>query len=366
MSLRFHQLFTIRKECTRWIFALVAGAFFSSCSLQEEQEDKVPVYTKPTPMELEVPDYFPRPFMPESNPLTQEGVQLGKILFHDPSLSSNRKVSCATCHQQELGFGDGLELSNLGVSGEMLLRHSPALINLAWVTNGLFWDGGAKNLESLAFGPLTHADEMGMSLSGLELRLTENANYPPLFEAAFSDGITAQNVAKALAQFQRTLISSNSIYDHFLKNKSEGVLTESQLKGLELVKKHCGACHKGELFTDNLFHNNGLDSDFSDLSHEMIFLGRHRVTFLEKDVGAFKTPTLRNVAVTAPFMHDGRFQSLEEVLDHYRFRVRWSPYISPLLLQNSVKAGLPISDKEKKEILEFLQALTDQEFLNKN
>lgn len=312
---------------------------------------------------LKIPEGFPIPVLPEMNPLTKEGVELGRKLFYDPRLSFNNKVSCASCHIQELNFSDGIALGNNGVSGNQLHRHSPILMNLAWMNSGFFWDGGSKNLESQVFGPLTHADEMAQNLSALPGKLQQDAEYVILFDKAFTDGIKTENVAKALAQFQRTMISGHSRYDQYKINLTRG-LNHEEMKGLSLVRKHCGSCHSGELFTDHLFHNNGIDDDFSDESHEWMYRGRYRITHDLKDMGAYKTPSLRNVMVSAPYMHDGRFATIDEVLEHYSSGVKKSPYTSPLLRQNDGTPGIPLTTDDKQAIKAFLHTLTDHEFLS--
>ncbi|MCE7057433.1 cytochrome-c peroxidase [Algoriphagus sp. AGSA1] len=343
----------------------LAALGMGSCAAIEE-EPMPDVNATPTKLELEVPDGFPSPVYMEDNPLTEQGVLLGKTLFFDKSISADGRVSCASCHNPALAFSDGLALGAQGVSGKALERHSPALFNLAWMGNGLFWDGGSKNLESQALGPLTHADEMGMDLAELEYVLSLNPSYTEMFDAAFEDGTTAVNVAKALAQFQRTLVSADSKYDRWMGEASGVRFTDSELKGFALVKKHCASCHSGELFTDNKFHNNGIDEDFSDTSHEMIRLGRYRISHAEADMGAFKTPSLRNSMVTAPYMHDGRFGTMDEVLDHYANQVANTAYTSRLVFQNGEKAGIPLSQEDISAIKDFLHTLTDQDFIGKD
>lgn len=350
---------SLSRICVTW---LLAGGLLASCQLVEE--DLIVISEGPVAATLKVPDNFPAPVIMETNPLTEEGILLGRVLFHDPSISANGRVSCASCHKQQKAFSDGVAIGGHGVSGSPLDRHSPALINVAWMNNGLFWDGGSKNLESQAFGPFTHADEMGMSLQELEDRLGADPVYVDLFSRAFEDGVNVQNAAKALAQFQRTLISSNSRYDRFVRREKAGWLNERELRGLALVRKHCGNCHEGELFTDNVFHNNGIDDDFSDLSHEMLHLGRYRISFRPEDIGAFKTPTLRNVMVTAPYMHDGRFDRIEDVLHHYAKGVKDAGTTSSLLYSADGKVGIPLSKEDKEDITAFLHTLTDSSFLN--
>jgi cytochrome c peroxidase len=272
-------------------------------------------------------------------------------------------VSCASCHLPELAFSDGVALSNVGVSGNQLHRNAPALINLAWATNGLFWDGGSTNLESQAFAPLSHPDEMFQNLNQLIQELEAKPEYVSLFQKAFAQPVSQTGIVKALAQFQRTLVSGNSKYDKFIRNEADGFLNEAELDGLALAEQFCFSCHKTPLLTDNLYHNNGLDDDFSNTAFEGMLQGRFRVTNDINDLGKFKTPTLRNIEKTEPYMHDGRFATLEEVIDHYRFGVKNSPSLASQLNQNNT-LGIPLSQTEKNNLIAFLKTLTDEEFLN--
>lgn len=315
----------------------------------------------PTPLHLPVPAHFPAPAPVADNPLTEEGVELGRQLFYEPMLSANLQVSCASCHHQQLAFSDGITLTAHGVSGKALSRHSPALINLAWTTAGFFWDGGAKNLESQVFGPLTHADEMGMTLSGIAERLRESPHYVELFRLAFDTLPSAEGAAMAIAQFERTLISATSKYDRYLNGTVS--LTDQELLGLTLAEQKCFGCHGGVLLTDNAFHNNGIDDDFSDESEEWIHRGRYRVTFAPQDLGAFKTPTLRNVMVSAPYMHDGRFSTIDDVFEHYSSTIKDTPVTDPLLYQRNGRVGISVTEQEKTAMIAFLNTLTDEQFL---
>jgi len=355
-----------RNRKQAWMYPIVGAllAMLVAQGCRKETPMPEPEPSGPEPYTLAIPSHFPPSEPAADNPLTVRGVELGRKLFYEGLLSANGNVSCATCHRQELAFSDGVAIATHGVSGRPLERHVPVLFNLAWASNGLFWDGGSKNLESQAFGPLTHADEMGMDLGLLETSLRESANYPKLFRDAFSDGITAANVAKALAQFQRTLVSGNSRYDRYtLDGAGSSALNETELHGISLVRQKCGGCHSGELFTDNSFHNNGIDDDFSDDSHEWIHRGRYRITFDPMDLGAFKTPSLRNVMVSAPYMHDGRFATIEGVLDHYASGIKDSEVTDRLLYQRDGKPGIPMSGDEKEAIVAFLHTLTDEAFL---
>lgn len=308
---------------------------------------------------LPVPEHFPQPVFDTQNPMTREGIELGRMLFYDVRLSANNKVSCASCHEQALAFSDGVALSKIGVAGTPLLRHSPALINMAWANNGLFWDGGSTNLESQAFGPLTAHDEMAQNLFELIDELNAVPDYVTRFKSAFGQEITTQNVVKALAQFQRTLISADSKYDKYKLKKADGTLSEIELRGLELVQQKCQGCHSSELFTDNEYHNNGLDAEFSNTEHEGVFLGRYRISYDLADLGKFRTPTLRNVALTAPYMHDGRLASLEDVVEHYATGIKNSETLDPRL----PAGGMKLNNDEKEAIVAFLKTLTDYQFI---
>ncbi|MBX2844388.1 MAG: cytochrome-c peroxidase [Flammeovirgaceae bacterium] len=342
----------------RFILFILLSGFVIACD-----QDISPEIT-PTFIELDVPEYMGKtvPF-PERNPFSKEGIELGRMLFYDPILSSNNQISCATCHKQELAFSDGVALSTLGVSGNTLQRHAPAIINLAW-NDGLFWDGGAKDLESLTFAPLAHPDEMNQDITELVEELKQIPDYRERFKKVFGkDTIQSALIVRALAQFQRSLISHNSKYDKYLRNEEGGTLNSLELKGMELVGKKCSNCHSGEFFTDFSYHNNGLDAVFP-AEPEHVGKGRNRVTLNPEELGAFKTPTLRNIMLTAPYMHDGRFKSIEEVLDHYAQNMVNSPTLDTTFILQNENFGVPLSEEEKEAIVAFFQTLTDFTFIN--
>lgn len=309
------------------------------------------------PFDRELPTHFPAfPSTPD-NPMTQQGVELGRRLFYDKRLSGNNQISCASCHEPAQAFSDGVAFTTVGVSGRPLDRNSPALLNLAWMNNGLFWEGGATNLESQAFAPLTNLDEMAQDLVELETELKADPTYVQAFKRVFDGEIKVAYVARALAQFQRSLLSYQSAYDAYVEKKQ--ALSSAQRRGLALFTTHCSRCHQGALFTDNLFHNNGLDDDFSDDSKEGVYQGRFRITRNPVDLGKYKTPTLRNIALTAPYMHDGRFPTLEAVLKHYATGVKASPSTDAVLTQNR---SVRLSESEQQDIIHFLNSLTDYSF----
>ena len=295
------------------------------------------------------------------NPLTTQGIELGRVLFYDKRLSGDNSLSCASCHLQKDAFADAGHSFSLGANGLKTDRHSPALFNLAWY-DAYFWDGGAKDLESQAVAPIQAHNEMNQNLAGLVQELRNDEKYPRLFKQAFGkDTITTQKILYALAQFQRTLISADSRYDKFARNEPGGELTVLELQGLTLVKEKCASCHSTDLFTDGSYHNNGLDQTFSD-DKEALAWGRGRITLKEEDKGKYRTPSLRNVALTAPYMHDGRFATLDQVLDHYSSGVKVSATLDSLLLKETVP-GISLTTAQKMAITAFLHTLTDSEFI---
>lgn len=336
----------------------ITGLAFLSFSCNDLDDS----YQEPQPLVL-VPGNFPEFVDSKTNPLTSEGIALGKKLFFDKRLSGNNQVSCVTCHQQSLAFSDGFALTRQGISGNALERNSPALINLAWANNGLFWDGGSTNLESQVFAPLAHADEMHQNLDELLEELNADAAYRKMFEKAFGKPISQADIVKAIAQFERTLISANSKYDKYMRGESGGVMNSEEIKGLRLAEQFCFSCHAGPLLTDNHYHNNGIDTDFTDDTELMMKKGRARITNNSEDLGKFRTPTLRNVEKTGPYMHDGRFGTLQDVVEHYNSGILASPTLDPVLFRNG-KLGISLSETEKKQLIAFLKTLTDYEFLN--
>jgi cytochrome c peroxidase len=340
-----------------YVIILLAGAVIIACS-------KADISREPKPVVLEVPANFPAASNMIGNPLTLEGIELGRMLFYDKRLSGSNQISCGSCHKPDLSFSDGMAFSNIGESGNALHRNTPALVNMAWINNGLFWDGGSTNLESQALAPLTNPDEMHQELFELVNELKAVPDYVSRFRFVFKDDeIKTGNIMKALAQFQRTFISAGSRYDKYKRKEPGGVLDRVELQGMQLVQSKCAGCHVGELFTDNDYHNNGIDADFSDNSFEGIYKGRYRITYNNADLGKFKTPTLRNVLLTSPYMHDGRFAIIDEVLNHYSNNVKTSITLDPFMLQQNGQPGIPMTYDEKQAIIAFLKSLTDSAFI---
>lgn len=317
-----------------------------------------------TPYLARVTERFPKVQFPADNPLTEEGVYLGELLFNDIRLSRGEQQSCVSCHSPDAGFSDQVALS-VGVEGKQGVRNAMPLFNLAW-SSSFFWDGRATTLREQALMPIQDHLELNESLDRVVQKLERDDNYPQLFEKAFgSESITPERIGLSLEQFMLTQIAQDSKFDRAARG--EDSFTEEEKRGLELFvteydpKKNlfgadCFHCHGGNLFTNNRFANNGLDSEFEDL-------GRYTVTRDEADLGKFKTPSLRNIALTAPYMHDGRFDTLEDVVDHYSSGVNSSSTLDPNLAKHP-PAGIQLSSEDKQALVAFLNTLTEVSLLN--
>jgi cytochrome c peroxidase len=347
------------KKCLFLFFALLIFACSSRSEIEEEE------YT-PIPYSLEIPTLFQQkliaPLIPVNNPLTEEGVALGKKLFFDKILSKDNTQSCSSCHAPEKAFTDETRFSD-GVNGGFGTRNSMPLFNLAWNFDERFaWDGKELSLERQAFEPVRNPIEMHSNWQTVATKLKNHSTYPTLFKQAFGNvEIDSVLVTKALAQFERILISGESRFDKHLRN--EITLTTEETNGFNVfmdeAKGDCFHCHgsnNNPLWTDNIFHNNGLDATFSDL-------GLGAVTGDPNDNGKFKSPSLRNLAFTAPYMHDGRFATLDEVINHYSEGLQNSSTIDPLM-KKVTTGGVNLSLQEKADLKAFLLSLTDNDFIN--
>ncbi|HEX5754450.1 MAG TPA: cytochrome c peroxidase [Archangium sp.] len=297
-----------------------------------------------------VPSGFPAMRVPEDNALSRERVELGKRLFFDTRLSRTGEVACASCHQQENAFADPRRVSE-GVEGRLGTRNAPPLFNLAWNTS-FFWDGGAPTLEHQVIGPIVNPLEMDMRMEDVVSRVAADASYVRQFQAAYGQKPGPEGVTKALASFMRTLVSGDSRYDRFQKGE-DTALSDTEKRGMNLFfseRAECFHCHVGFNLTNNGFHNNGTRPDDPDL-------GREAITERPSDRGKFKVPSLRNVAVTAPYMHDGSLATLEDVVEHYSQGGQGHPNTDPTL------HPLELTAQEKADLAAFLRALTDEAFL---
>lgn len=343
------------------LLAVVASCKYDQAPLPDPDE-----LHNPTPYNIDsaTPDHFGAMPIPVDNPMTREGVALGRRLFYDPLLSGDNTMSCASCHQQQYAFSDGGKRFSKGIDGLEGTRNSMQLFNVGYGKQ-FFWDGRASSLEDQALRPIQDPIELRETLPNLISELQTHPEYPYLFKRAFgTDSITPELIAKAIAQFERTLISGNSLFDRDLYYGT-AEMSDDAVDGYFLMFDNNGAdcfhCHSdGNRLWGNFdngnprlnFENNGLDSVFTDL-------GRGGFTNDSTEYGKFKTASLRNVAVSGPYMHDGRLATLEEVIDHYSEGLRVSPNQNPANLQYVQQGGVHLTPDEKLKVLEFLKALTD-------
>ncbi|WMX12004.1 cytochrome c peroxidase [Aureispira sp. CCB-E] len=326
------------------------------CHTKEE-----PLVYKPIAYQLETGD-LPPPNLPMDNPLTTDGVQLGRMLFHEKKLSLDASISCSSCHLQEYGFSDTATFSK-GVNDLRGHRQAMSVFNLAWNTNGFFWDGRAELLRHQALLPIQDALEMQETMPSVVAKLQAEQQYRNQFFLAFGDEtITEERIALALEQFMFSIVSVDSKYDRHLRG--EVALTTAEQRGKDLFFNEynpsfpaisgadCAHCHSGKNFENDDYMNNGLDSIFTDN-------GREKATLNSSDKAKFKVPSLRNIALTAPYMHDGRFKTLEEVVQHYNTGLINSPTIDPALLYPYHNGGLMLSNQDIQDLIAFLKTLTD-------
>lgn len=305
------------------------------------------------PYVLDFGPTFPKPDLPEDNPLTVEGVELGRRLFYDQLLSRRNNLSCNNCHEQHSAFSDNRRFS-IGFDGETTRRNSMALFNLAY-SDGFFWDGRASTLRAQALKPIEDQKEMGARLPNV-IRKLQQRGYPALFAKAFGDTeINSKRISLAIEQFMLSLISIDSKYDHV--QSGHATFTPAEQRGHDLFmsdRVRCAACHAPPFFTNNTFSNNGTGPTANDR-------GLAETSKDDKDLGKFKTPSLRNVEVTHRYMHDTRFKTLKDVLEYYNTQVKDSPYLDPAM--KPFVGGLGLTEAECTDIIAFLRTLTDHTFL---
>lgn len=300
---------------------------------------------------INIPEYFPKVVYDfNKNPLDSNIIELGRHLFYDPILSADSTISCSSCHSPFNAFAHTDHDLSHGINDEIGTRNAPALFNLAW-QNDFMWDGAINHLDVQALAPISHPKEMGSSISEIIEKLKSSIKYKNMFELAYNNSeISSKNTLLALSQFQLTLISANSKYDRVQLNKDTFNLQEKN--GYSLFKKNCNSCHREPLFSNYQFKNNGLDLDTT-----LNDFGRYKVTTLGKDSLQFKVPSLRNLSYSYPYMHDGRFNKLKEVIDHYN-NIKISSHLS-----NELNNPIDLNDNEKVDLLSFLLTLNDREFV---
>ncbi len=299
-----------------------------------------------------IPSNFPAPtYNFEENKLTNAGFALGKKLFYDARLSADKSVSCGSCHQQFAAFANLDHKVSHGVDNCQGKRNAPPLFNLVW-QKAFFWDGGVKNIETSPLNAFTDACEMKTDIETVVSFLKNTAPYPEMFKQAFgSTEINSQTVLKSITQFMGVLVSGNSKYDKVMRKESGYTFTADEQIGYNLFKEKCTSCHAEPFFTDFSYRSNGLDVVSADE-------GRSHITGTQSDFGKFRVPSLRNIEFTGPYMHDGRFYSLDEVLEHYNSGVKPAEH-----LDSSLKNGIQLNSSERAQIKAFLKTLTDNEFI---
>ncbi len=351
------------KSSSRSLFITVLVlAFAAACRKDVPVPGDTAGSTGPTPFEVPLPQWVidsVGPFVPHnSNPLTVEGIALGRALFHDPVLSDNYTQSCSSCHVQANGFSDPRPFS-IGTNEAVGHRNAMAIINLGW-DHRFFWDGRAGGLETQAYGPVANPIEMRNSWPVVEARLQADPAYEAMFEAAFGTRtIDSTLVVDAISQFERTLVSFNSRYDRFIYQHDSSALNAQEQHGIDLFYRrgHCVDCHRPPLLFDHSMRNNGLDIDPVDP-------GLGGLTGNPFDIGKFKVPTLRNIAATAPYMHDSRFATLEDVVHFYAHDVQInSPHIDAHMAP-WVDGLVNLTPQDETDLVAFLRTLTDSTFLS--
>jgi cytochrome c peroxidase len=359
MAAPFIQEETIMKATTHVMFRLAGVAMLIGSALA------LPVFAANggkladkkatmTPGAVKLPELLgledPNSFVPADNQLTPEKVELGRFLFFDKRLSKDNSIACASCHMPTLAYTDGQAVSS-GIKHLQGGRSAPASINRVFA-KAQFWDGRAATLEEQSIGPFVSPVEHGfIDHDEMIRKMNKIEGYKKLFKQVFGSDITAANIGKAIASFQRTILSGNSPADRFDSGGEEQALSPAAQQGLELfrTKARCTRCHSGFNFSDEKFHNIGIGWDTNTVD-----LGRYMVTKNPEDIGAFKTPTLREISRTAPYMHDGRFGTLEEVVNFYDQGGIKNPHLDNTVIR------LELTDQEKRNLVEFLRSLNGE------
>jgi cytochrome c peroxidase len=301
---------------------------------------------------FETPQDWPQPFYDfKKNPLKKEKILLGRVLFYDNALSQNNSISCASCHSPYSAFTHIDHALSHGIFDRIGTRNSPALMNLAW-QKAFMWDGSVNHLDMQALAPITHTAEMNFSMDSLVLRLQSNSTYNFLFQQAYGDpSVTGERILKSLSQFMLTLVSSNAKYDEVKRGKT--TFTDQELNGYRLFKENCNSCHTEPLFTNGSFANNGLGID-----ETLNDFGKMKLSGKKEDSLHFKIPTLRNIEYSHPYMHDGRFKKLSEVINHYTSQIRQGNSLS-----YELRNKIALSANEKVDLIAFLLTLSDKKFV---
>ncbi|MDX2172575.1 MAG: cytochrome c peroxidase [Bacteroidota bacterium] len=334
-------------------FVLYLGMFVFTVSCKVDPKINAPL---PTDNLVEViPEGWPQPIYNfNTNPISEAKFNLGRELFYDPILSKDNTISCGSCHQQYVAFAHADHNVSHGINGLLGTRNAPALFNLNWHP-AFMHDGGVNHIEVQPLAPITNTVEMGDYIEPIIAKLQASEKYKRLFNATYgSEEINTPKTLVAMAQFMALMYSYNSKYDLFKRGENNVQLTDAELRGYSLFVSKCNSCHKEPLFTDFVYRSNGMPINpfFNDS-------GRAHITGAAQDKYKFKTPSLRNIALTSPYMHDGSLQTLNQCLDHYTNPITNTTNLDPLLLPN----GIPMTSQEKQDIIAFLMTLTDYKFI---
>jgi len=342
------------RRLAAWVIVLAALAACSSNDSVAPPDDE-PECPPAERLTLQLPPGFPELPDPKNNRLTRQGVELGRRLFYDPILSGDSTQACGTCHRQWAGFGDTRRFSE-GIDGIKGTRQAPTIVNPGWMLFGQFWDGREPDLEGQATRPVPNPIEMHLPWAVAVERLKHHPEYPDLFCAAFGDSrIDSLRVVKAIAQFERTFISTNSRYDRW--KRGEDTLSTAEQAGYRIFTTEvgdCFHCHMEPIFSTGTFHNTGLDVVPVDR-------GRMDVTGIPADIGKFKAPSLRNIMESSPYMHDGRFASIYDVVNHYNMGFHDGPDVDPLIRVRVTRRPMRVGEIDT--LITFLETLTDPTFL---
>jgi cytochrome c peroxidase len=337
-----------KKGIILFLLCAFAVVFFINACPPEPAKEEIPTLAFNIPEGWPVPVYV----FDKNNKLTQAGVDLGRRLFYDRRLSRNNTVSCGSCHQQFAAFSHLDHPTSHGIDNKLGKRNTPPLFNLAW-QKSFFWDGSVNHIEVQPISPMQNAVEMDEKLENVINKLSTDTNYQTMYKNAYGDSkINSQRTLKALAQFMATMVSANSKYDKYIRKEPGVEMTESELNGLQIFRDKCASCHKEPLFTDNTFRNNGLTPKYN------VDSGRATVTKQAADLYKFKVPSLRNLKYTWPYMHDGRFNELEQVIAHYMGDKFNSETLDP-----AAKVSFYLTASQVTYLVEFLNTLNDESFV---
>lgn len=331
----------------------ILGLFIFSCKKSDLAINKIQAF-----IGFKKPANFPEPVYDFTmNRISNAGFELGRSLFYEARLSRNNTISCGSCHIQSSAFTQhGHDVSH-GIDDRLGTRNSPPIMNLAW-SKAFNWDGGVSQLDLQPIAPITAHEEMDENLANVFAKLQAMPKYRSMFKAAFgTEEINTDRFMKALSQFMLMCVSSNAKYDKVMRNEDQTSFTEEELQGYKIFREKCASCHSEPLFTDGSFRNNGL------AANAINDMGLYNVTLRNEDKYKFKVPSLRNLKFTAPYMHDGRFLTLNAVLEHYNSEISNMATLDPLLNKDA-KPGIALSDNERRRLTAFLNTLNDETFIN--